>query len=122
MSTTVAGTSQNGGGASSTQTNGGDQHQSPLRAPSPLQVIQGDPELIQIQVHDWDEVEEDETVTEDELIRVQQEIERLRQELESIMRRQAAVQHAEAQRQHINKERARLTELQYTVGILRQQE
>jgi hypothetical protein len=78
MSTTTTGTSQNSGGASSTQTNGGDKHQSPPRAPSSLQVIQGDTELDQIPIQDWDEVEEDEAAAEeDELIKVQQEIERL---------------------------------------------
>jgi hypothetical protein len=48
MSTTAAGSSQNGEGASSTQTNGGAPHQSPLRAPSPIQVIQPDVELDQV--------------------------------------------------------------------------
>jgi hypothetical protein len=38
------------------------------------------------------------------------------------MRSQAITQCAEARRQHINRERARLTELQYTIDILRQQE
>jgi hypothetical protein len=61
------------GGTSSTQANGGALHQSPLQAPSPAQVIQGDPELDQIQVQDWDqEAYEDEAVEEEEeLIRVQ---------------------------------------------------
>jgi hypothetical protein len=36
MSNTTAGSSQNDGGTSSTQTNGGDSHQSPPRAPSPV--------------------------------------------------------------------------------------
>jgi hypothetical protein len=72
MSTTALGSSQNGGGTSSTQTNGGALHQSPLQAPSPAQVIQGDPELDQIHVQDWDqEAYEDEAVEEEEeLIRV----------------------------------------------------
>jgi hypothetical protein len=100
MTTTATGSSPNGRGTSSTQTNRGALHQSPLRAPSPAQVIQGDTELDQIQVQHWDEEAcEDEAVEEDEeLIRVQQEIERLRQEQESIMRSQAATQRAEAQR------------------------
>jgi hypothetical protein len=48
----------------------------------PTQVIQGDTELDQVQVQDWDEeAYEDEAVEEEEeLIRVQQEIERLCQE------------------------------------------
>jgi hypothetical protein len=70
---TVVGSSDNGGGASSTQTLRGAPHQSPLRVPSLPQ------ELDQVLVQDWDEeAEEDEATTEDEeLIRVQQEIERL---------------------------------------------
>jgi hypothetical protein len=48
MSTTVPNSSQNNGGASSTQTNGGAPHQSPLRAPSLIQLIQGDTEFDQI--------------------------------------------------------------------------
>jgi hypothetical protein len=93
---TTTGSSQNGGGTSSTQTNGGGLHQSPPRAPSPAQVIQGDAELDQVQVQDWDEeAYEDEVVEEEEeFIRVQQEIKRLCQEQESIMRRQAAAQWA----------------------------
>jgi hypothetical protein len=72
MSTTSLGSSQNGGGTSSTQTNGGALHQSPLQVASPAQVIQGDPELDQIHVQDWDqEAYEDEAVEEEEeLIRV----------------------------------------------------
>jgi hypothetical protein len=35
MSTTAPGSSQNGGGTSSTQTNGGALHQSPMQTPSP---------------------------------------------------------------------------------------
>jgi hypothetical protein len=124
MSTTAAGSSQNGGGASSTQTNESAPHQSPPRAPSPVQVIQGDVEFDQIQIQDWDEeVDEDEAAAEEkELIWVHQKIERLRHEQETIMRRQAAAQRAEAHRQHINKEWARLVELQYTIDIHRQQE
>jgi hypothetical protein len=82
MSTTVVGSSQNGGGTSSTQSNGGDPGQSPLWALSPVQVNQGDTKLNQIQVQDWDEEpEEDEVATEEEeLARVQQEIERLWQD------------------------------------------
>jgi hypothetical protein len=124
MFTTVAGSSQNDGGGSSTQTNGGNPHQSPLRALSPVHVLQGDAEFDLIQVQDWDEeAEEDEAIMEEEeLARVQQEIERLRQEQETIMRRQAIAQRIEAHRQHINKEWARLAELQYIVDILHQQE
>jgi hypothetical protein len=50
MSTTAPGNNQNGGGTNSTQANGGNPHQSPLWAPSPPQVIQGNIELDQIQV------------------------------------------------------------------------
>jgi hypothetical protein len=80
MSTTAVGSSQNGGGASSTQTNRGDSHKSPLKALSSVQVLQGDVEFDQIQVQDWDEeAEEDEVaMEEEELARVQQKIERLR--------------------------------------------
>jgi nucleosome binding factor SPN SPT16 subunit len=124
MSTTAAGSSQNGRGTSSTQTNGGDQRKSPLKALPPVQDVQGYTELDQIQVHDWDEeAEEAEATTEEEeLARVQQKIERLRQEQESIMRRQDITQLVKACIQHINRERARLAELQYTFDILRQQE
>jgi hypothetical protein len=38
------------------------------------------------------------------------------------MRRQAIVQRVEGRRQYINRRRVRLTELQYTVDILHQQE
>jgi hypothetical protein len=38
------------------------------------------------------------------------------------MRRQAIAQYTKARRQHINRECARLTELQYTIDILLQQE
>jgi hypothetical protein len=80
MSTIVVGSSQNGGCTSSTQTNGGDPHQSPSRALSLVQVGQGDTELDQIQVQDWEEEakEDEDVVKEEELVRVQQEIERLR--------------------------------------------
>jgi hypothetical protein len=123
MSTTAAASSQNSGAASSTQTNGGALHQSPPRAPSPPQIIHGEPGLDQVQVQDWEtEASKDEATEEEDLLRVQQEIERLWKEQESIMRRQAALQHTKARRQHINKERARLAELQYIVNILRQQE
>jgi hypothetical protein len=98
MSTTTAGSSQNDGGASSTHTNGGDPHQSPLRAPSPIHANQGDAELNQIHVQDWDEEDHEDKVgaEEEELIWVQQEIGRLCQEQESLMRRQAADQRAKA--------------------------
>jgi hypothetical protein len=55
VSTTTAGSSQNVGGTSSTQTNGGAPHQSPPQAPSSIQFIQGNVELEQIQVKDWDD-------------------------------------------------------------------
>jgi hypothetical protein len=77
ITSTVAGSSHIGRGASSTQTNEGAPHQSSPRAPSLQQ------ELDQMQVQDWDEEEEEE----EELIKVQQEIERLQQEQESIMRK-----------------------------------
>jgi hypothetical protein len=120
--TTATGSSQTGGDASSTQTSGGAPRQSPLRAPLQAQIIQGEAEPDQIQVHDWDEEAEEEeaAVEEEKLARVQQQIEMLWQEQESIMRRQATVQRAEAHRQHINREWVRLTELQYTVDILHQ--
>jgi hypothetical protein len=54
-STTTPGSSQNVGGTSSTQTNGGAPHQSPLQASSPIQVIQANAELEQIQIEDWEE-------------------------------------------------------------------
>jgi hypothetical protein len=44
-STTAADSSQNAGGANSTQTNRGTPQQLPPRAPSPIQVIQGNAEL-----------------------------------------------------------------------------
>jgi hypothetical protein len=68
-------------GTSSTQTNGGTLHQSPSRVPLPIQVIQENTELEQIQLKDWeDEASQDEAAEEAELARVQQEIERLHQE------------------------------------------
>jgi hypothetical protein len=79
MPTIVVRSSQNDGGASSTQTNGGAPHQSPLWSPSPVQVIQGDVELEQVQLQDWEEeASKDEAAEEEELLRVQQEIERFR--------------------------------------------
>jgi hypothetical protein len=73
MPTTAAGSSQNGGAASSTQTNGGAPHQTSLRAPSLVQVIHDDPEFDQIKVQDWDEEakEIEATTEEEELIRLQ---------------------------------------------------
>jgi hypothetical protein len=60
-------------------------------------VIQGDAEFDQIQVKDWDEAKEDEaTIEDDEVIRVQQEIKRRQQKQVSIMRRQATAQRVEA--------------------------
>jgi hypothetical protein len=87
--------------------------QSSLRELPPVQDAQGDAELDQIQVQDWDEkAKEDEVTTEEEgLARVQQEIERLRKEQETIIRRKAIAQHAKAHKQHINREWTRLTEL-----------
>jgi hypothetical protein len=122
ISTTAPGASQNDRGTSSTQTNRGNPHQSPLQEPSPAQVIQGDAEPDQVQVQDWDEeaYEGEAAKEEEELISVQVEIERLYQEQESILIRQIAAQRAEAQRQHINKERVKLAELQYNIDILRQ--
>jgi hypothetical protein len=67
MSTTTAGSSQNSGGTNSTQTNRDDSRQSPLRALTSVQDVQGDAELDQIQVQDWDEaIEEDEAAAEEE--------------------------------------------------------
>jgi hypothetical protein len=89
-STTAPGSSQNVGGASSTQTNGGAPHQSLTRASLPRQVIQDNTELEQIQVEDWeDEAYEIEAAEEAELVRVQQELDRLHQEQEALTRRQA---------------------------------
>jgi hypothetical protein len=65
-STMVAGSSHNLRCASSTQTNGGAPHQLPPRAPLPIQVIQENAELEQIQMEDW----EDDAVEEEELARV----------------------------------------------------
>jgi hypothetical protein len=122
-STTAAGSSQNTGGANSTQTNRGASHQLPSRAPSLIQVIQGNAKIEQIQVEDWEnEAYGDKVIEEEELARFQQEIERLHQEQKVITRRQAASQRAEARRQHINRERVRLTELYYNIEILYQQE
>jgi hypothetical protein len=45
--TTALGANPNSGGTSSTQTNGGNLHQSPSWAPSLVQVIQGNAELDQ---------------------------------------------------------------------------
>jgi DNA repair exonuclease SbcCD ATPase subunit len=99
----------------------GDKHLNTNPLPPPSQVNHGEAKFNQSEVQDWDEAEEEEAeADESELIRVQQEIERLRQEKESIIRRQEAAQRAIAQRQHINREHARLVELQYTIGILRQ--
>jgi hypothetical protein len=71
-STTVVWSSQNIGGTSSTQTNGGTPNQSPLRAPLLIQVIQENAELEQIQVEDWeDEAYEDEVAEKEELTWVQ---------------------------------------------------
>jgi hypothetical protein len=54
----------------------------------PIQVIQENAGLKQLQVKDWeDDTYEDEGVEEAELARVQQEIERLCQEQEAITRR-----------------------------------
>jgi hypothetical protein len=113
MSTTASGSSQNDRGTSSTQTNRGDPCQSSLRELPLVQDAQGDAELDQIQVQDWDEkAKEDEVTAEEEgLARVQQEIERLRKEQESIIRRKAIAQHAKTHKQHINREWARLAEL-----------
>jgi hypothetical protein len=70
-SITVAGSSQNARDASSTQTNGGAPHQSPLQVPSPIHVIQGNVEIEKIQMEDWeDEAFEDEATIEAELSRV----------------------------------------------------
>ncbi len=64
------------------RTGEGAPRQSSPWAPSPVHMAQGDAELDQVQIHDWDEeAEEDEAAAEEEeLARVQQEIERLRQE------------------------------------------
>jgi hypothetical protein len=89
----------------------------------PIQVIQENAELEQLQVEDWeDDIIEDKAVEEAELAKVQQEIERLRQEQEAITRRHAIAQRVEIGRQYINRERATLEELQYAIDILCQQE
>jgi hypothetical protein len=78
MFTTAAGSRQNDVCTRSTQTNGGAPHQSPPGAPSPIQIIQDDIELDQVEVQDWDEeAYEYEAAEEEELIRVQQGIETL---------------------------------------------
>jgi hypothetical protein len=63
-------------------------------------MAQGDAELDQVRIDDWDkEAEEDEAAAEEEeLARVQQEIEGLQQEQESGLRRQAVVQCTKARR------------------------
>jgi hypothetical protein len=86
--------------------------------PSPIQAIQANPEVKQLQVEDW----EDKAAKEAELARVQQEIVQLHQEEEAITRRQTPTHCAEARRQHINRERASFAELPYTIEIIRQQE
>jgi hypothetical protein len=54
-------------------------HQSPIQAPSPIQVIKGDTVLEQLQVEDWeDEASDDEVAEEAELASIHQEIEHLR--------------------------------------------
>jgi hypothetical protein len=58
--------SQNASGTSSTQTNGGGPHHFPQWTPSPIQVIQGDIEIEQVQVQDWEEEDFKEEVAEDE--------------------------------------------------------
>jgi hypothetical protein len=119
----AARSSQNIGGANSSQNTKGVPHQSPSWAPSPGQVIRQHAGYGQQQVEDWEEeVSEDEVTTKEELARVQQEIERLHQEQEAITRRQAAAHRAEARRQYIDKEKARLAKLRQAVDILRQQE
>jgi hypothetical protein len=64
--------------AMASQSNEGDQHLNTNTLSPPSQVKQGKTEFNQIEVHDWDEVEEEEAeADESELIRIQQEIERL---------------------------------------------
>jgi hypothetical protein len=70
MFTIVVGSNQNRGGTSSTQTNGGAPQQPPPWAPSPIQVIQGDTELEQVQLQDWEEEASGDEVMEEELLRV----------------------------------------------------
>jgi hypothetical protein len=84
----------------------------PPHALSPIQVIQENAELKEVQVDGWeDEASEDEVIEEAELAKVQQDIERLHQEKEAITRRQAVARRAKAKREFINKKRARLEEL-----------
>jgi hypothetical protein len=65
-------TSQNVRGTSSIQTNEGAPHHFPQWSPLPIQVIQGDVEIEQDQVQDWEEEDFEEEVAEDEeLFRVQ---------------------------------------------------
>jgi hypothetical protein len=59
-------TSQNVRGTSSIQTNEGAPHHFPQWSPSPIQVIQGDVEIEQDQVQDWEEEDFEEEVAEDE--------------------------------------------------------
>jgi hypothetical protein len=63
-------------------------------------MAQGDAELDQVRINDWDkEAEEDEAAAEEEeLARVQREIEGFQHEQESSLRRQAVVQCTEARR------------------------
>jgi hypothetical protein len=79
MPTTAVGTSQIGRGASSTQISEGNQDINNNPPPQPsLYVNQSEADLDQIEVRDWDAVEEDEVEAEEnELIGVQQEINRL---------------------------------------------
>jgi hypothetical protein len=42
----------------------------PSRAPSPIQVIEGDVELEQVQVQDWEEEAFEDEAVEEELLRV----------------------------------------------------
>jgi hypothetical protein len=60
MPTMAAGTSQTGVGTSSMQTNGDDQVINNPLPPPPSQVNQGEINLDQIEIHDWDEVDEPE--------------------------------------------------------------
>jgi hypothetical protein len=66
ISTTVVGSSQNSAAANSAQTGGGAPRQSPTRAPSPVHMAQGDAELDQVHIHDWDEEAEKDEVAEEE--------------------------------------------------------
>jgi hypothetical protein len=58
MPTMAAGTSQTGVGTSSMQTNGDDQVINNPLPPPPSQVNQGEIDLDQIEIHDWDEADE----------------------------------------------------------------